>query len=168
MPAHFQRFLRAIETHDVEAALALLSEDFQLVFVEHGVTLDKSAMVDVLGWDRAVNGSLAFADLQVSDRSVAGLFTERNDFLELIGIPHLQARVVYELGDGGLIERQTYEPLPRQPSIQAHLEPAIEWARANRPAALEEVYPGEQMSFDEASGRKWISLLEAWREAGDD
>lgn len=165
MRKRFEAYIKALNEHDIEKALAYLAVNFQLVFTDQGFTIDKEGFADVLGWDKGVNGKVAYSDLDKEGYSIKGLFTERNDFFELIGIEALKATMVFWFNTPGLIVKQSYTPLPNQPSVREKMQPAIEWARANRPAELEEVYPGGNMRYNQKMGERWVALLKEWKVA---
>ncbi len=165
MQEHFQSYIKALNDHKVEKALDHLSKDFELYFTEYNIKIKKKEYVDVLGWDKGSNGKVEYEDLKLDGNTVTAVFTERNDFLSLIGIESLKATISYKFDDSGKINRQTYTPFPDQPSTQDKLENCISWAKKNRPEALKEVYPNDQLQFNQEMAKKWVALLEDWRSA---
>jgi hypothetical protein len=161
----FESYLAAINDHDIEGALSYLDNNFRLVFVGSEMSMTKEQVVDVYGWDAGANGNVRHEELTVSENCLSGIFVEQNDFLKLIDIPELNARVTYKFGKNGLIEEQQYELLPNQPSFAENMKPATEWAREHRRDMLEEVYLNGQMVFNEEMARKWVALLAEWRES---
>ncbi len=161
-----QAYLQAINDHDIETALSYLSDDFTLVFTESGLTMGKEQMADVLGWDSGANGNVTYDELQVSDNTISSVFTEQNDFLKLIGIREMKARVSFEIKDG-LIRQQHYEALPNQPSFMEKMQPAVDWAARHRKKVLDEIYPGGQLQFNQKMAKRWVALLRQWRDATD-
>lgn len=162
MKQHFDTYMQAVRQHDIEEILSLMDDDFQLHFTEFGITMAKNDMPDVLGWDKAVSGSVTFGNLQVEGDTVSAIFTEKNEFFRLLGIDSLQAEVTYTFNENGKLIKQTYTPLPIQPDFQQPLQAVIDWAKKNRPEELEAIYPNGQMVFNEKMGRRWVALLKEW------
>lgn len=163
MKDQFNAYVQALNNHEIDRIMSFLSDDFQLHFTEYDMAIGKEAMGDVLGWDKGVNGSVSCDQWQIEEDSVKTIFTERNEFLRLIGIIALRAEITYRFDNSGLISTQIYRLLPGQPSFQKELEPALEWARKHRSGELAEVYPQNQIQFNEEMGMKWVALLKEWR-----
>jgi len=45
------------------------------------------------------------------------------------------------------------------------MQPAVEWARENRPDELNEIYHQNQMQFNQQMGQRWVALLDEWKKA---
>ena len=165
MRKQFEAYLAAVNEHDTDKALSYLSSSFQLKFADYDYVIDKKRFVHVLGWDKGVNGKITCSDLEEEKYSIKGLFSERNDFFQLIGIDALTATMVFWFDQRGLIIRQVYMPLACQPSLKEKLKPAVEWARANRPEELEAIYPQEQMQYNQEMAERWVALLKEWKAA---
>ena len=161
----FQSYRNALNNHDKEKALTYLAEDFKLVFVDFDMTMTKDQVVDVLGWDVGANGKVTHGELHVSENTISGTFTEQNDFLKLINIPQLKAKIIYKFGEDGLIKEQLYQALPDQPSFLEKMKPAINWAAQYREEELAIIYPNNQMLFNEEMAKRWVVLLKDWRKA---
>jgi len=165
MSKQFEAYFKSHNDHEVEKALSFLSDDFVLHFTEYDFKIDKGGLVDVLGWDKGVNGKVSYEKLTTKGDSITGLFTEQNDFLKLVGIEELKATITYRFDISGMITKQTYTPLPDQPSFQVKMQAGIEWAKTNRPQELNEIYPKNQMQFNEEMGKRWVILLKEWKTA---
>ena len=165
MRKQFEAYFDELNQHEIEKVLSFLSEDFELHFTEYDFKIDKKGLIDVLGWDKGVNGEVSYEKLITEGNSITGLFTERNDFLKLIGIEELKATISYRFDISGKIAKQTYTPLPGQPSFQEKMQPAIEWARTNRPDELNEIYPQNQIQFNQEMAERWVILLKEWKTA---
>lgn len=161
----FEAYMKAVNDHDIEKALTFLSENFKLTFTDYDFSIDKKGFVDVLGWDKGVNGRISWKGLEVEGYSIKGRFTEQNDFFRLIGIDGLQATMVYWFNTPGLIVKQAYTPLSGQPSSREKMQPAVEWAKKNRPEELKAIYPQGQMQYNQEMGERWVALLKEWKAA---
>ena len=165
MSKQFEAYFKSHNDHETEKTLSFLSDDFVLHFTEYDFKIDKGGLVDVLGWDKGVNGKVSYEKLTTKGDSIIGLFTEQNDFLKLVGIEELKATITYKFDISGMITKQTYTPLPDQPSFQDKMQAGIEWAKTNRPQELSEIYPKNQMQFNEEMGKRWVILLKEWKTA---
>jgi len=165
MRLQFDEYIAALNDHNLDKALSLLSNDFQLNFTEYDISMDKKEIINVLGWDKGVNGSVEYKDMVVEGDSITALFTEQNDFLKLVGIDELKANNTFTFDNFGLIIKQTYTPLTGQPSFQENMKPAIEWARENKPEELNKIYPHNQMIFNQEMGERWVALLKEWKKS---
>jgi len=149
MSKQFEAYFKSHNDHETEKTLSFLSDDFVLHFTEYDFKIDKGGLVDVLGWDKGVNGEVSYEKLTTKGDSITGLFTERNDFLKLLGIEGLKATITYRFDISGMIVKQTYTPLPDQSSFQDKMQAGVEWARTNKPQELNEIYPQNQIQFNE-------------------
>ena len=163
MKKKFESYVAVLNGHNIEKALSFLSDDFHLHFIDYELIIDKKGMVDVLGWDKGVNGRVSYKHLVVEGDSIRGLFTEQNDFFKLVGIDELRAKITYTFDKSGLIVEQFYTPLPDQPSFQEKMQPVIEWARENRPDEITEIYHQNQLQFNQEMGERWVALLKEWQ-----
>ncbi|NIV95051.1 hypothetical protein GWN42_20230 [candidate division KSB1 bacterium] len=165
MRKQFDDYFKALNEHEIEKILSFLSDDFQLHFTEYDFKIDKNGLVDVLGWDKGVNGVVSYENLEVAGDCIKGIFTERNEFFKLLDIQELKATITYKFDNSRLIVKQIYAPLPNQPSFQENMQPAIDWASTNRPDELNEIYPDNQMQFNQEMAERWVALLKEWRKA---
>lgn len=163
MKKQFEAYFQTLNNHDIDKTLGFYAEAFELHFSGSDFIIDKTAMKNILGWDKGVNGKVKYQNLEVDGNSITGLFTERNDFFRLIGIDELKSENTYVFSPSGLIIKQTYEMLPDQPSFQEKMQPAVEWARKNKPEELKEIYPHDQIQYSREMGRRWVVLLAEWR-----
>jgi len=163
MRKQFEAYFKSHNAHEIEKTLSFLSDDFVLHFTEYDFKIDKEGLVDVLGWDKGVNGNVSYEKLTTNADSITGLFTEQNDFLKLVGIEELKATITYKFDISGKIVRQTYTPLPDQPSFQDKMQLSIEWAKINRPQELNDIYPKNQIQFNEETGKRWVILLKEYK-----
>lgn len=165
MKKQFDEYIKALNQHDIEKVLGFLADDFELYFVEFDSSMDKKAYVDVLGWDKGVNGKVTYENLEIEGNTIKGLFTERNQFFDLVDITEMKATITYRFNENGKIVKQSYTALPDQPAFQEKMQPVIEWARAHMPNELEEIYPQNQMIYNEEMGKRWVALLKKWKAA---
>jgi hypothetical protein len=163
MKRQVETYVQSLNEHDLEKALSMLSNDFKLHFTEYDARVDKKGMVNILGWDKGVNGMVSYEDLAAEGDSVTGLFSEQNDFFKLIGINEFKAKVSFTFDESGLMVKQSYTPLPNQPSFLEKMQPAIEWAKKSRPEELAKIYRDNQIQFTEQMGKRWVLLLKEWK-----
>ena len=157
-------FLDAHHRHDIGAALAFLSTDFQLKF-PGGFIMSKKDVENILVWDHAVNGVYTYENVQVEGDTLRCLLREHNDFFQLLGIEELQANMTYRFNEQGLFIEQLYEPVSGQRDWKEALKPALAWARENRGEELAEIYPDDQFVYTAKMAERWLALLREWRTA---
>ncbi|HSR67805.1 MAG TPA: nuclear transport factor 2 family protein [Acidobacteriota bacterium] len=160
-----ERYRQAVNAHDMDRALACLAPDFQLHFVGSEYSLSKEALSKAMGWDAGADGQVEWEPVGSSGGSFSYEGQESNEFLRLLGIPHLKFQTTFSVNSQGLIEKQRYQLLPDQPSSQEAMKPAVEWARRHRPQELAEIYPDGQMVYSKEMARRWVALLKEWRAA---
>ncbi|MDN5202526.1 hypothetical protein QQ008_14155 [Fulvivirgaceae bacterium BMA10] len=161
------RYFKSLNSHHIGEILDFFSEDFQLHFSGYDDTIDKTALKSILAWDKGVNGKVSFQNLVINNELVTIDFTEQNDFFRLIGIKELKATITYAFDPAGKILKQTYTPFPDQPSFQEYMKPAVQWAKSNRQDELNEIYPNDQMIFNEEMAKRWLILLKQWKRASE-
>lgn len=130
-------------------------------FKSDGVSIDVKEDLE------SVDFGLGFGGGVVKPSGNMTLFAEAKYFLGLSNINKVEgeSKISYRFNLDGLIYRQTYTPLPNQPSFQENMQPAIEWAKRNRTGELREIYREGHMSFNQEMGERWVSLLRQWHEA---
>ena len=152
----------AMRAGDVDRSLSYLAEDFELRDAAGRQRMDRGAMRDVLQWDAALNGKMAFSALEWEDDTVSGEFTETNDLYELLGMEPRRYRIEFHF-NGDLIREQVYEVLDSDgPSMRQALEPFLEWASAGHATDLDEIYPGGRFVYTASTANRWVELLQAW------
>lgn len=167
MKKQFETYFQALNNHDIDKTLRFYAEAFELHFSGSDFIIQKKGMRQILGWDQGVNGKVSYKNLKTEGNSVTGLFTEQNDFFRLIGIKELKSENTYVYNPSGLIIKQTYRMLPDQPSFQAKMQPAVEWARENKSKELREIYPQDQIKYSREMGKRWVALLTEWKNANN-
>jgi hypothetical protein len=156
-------YVAALNAHDVEKALSYLSDELALVSRGTETSLDKTALREMLGWDVAVQSAVSYESLDWEGETVTALFTERNDFYELLGISERRYRVTFGF-EGDNIASLRVEPVADDaPSLAEALRPVVEWASTGHGELLAEIYADGDLVLSEGSARKWMELLRAWR-----
>lgn len=159
------RYLSAVDRHDIDAALALLADDFELRF-RGGPTMDREALARAMGWDVGTQGSLEWEVVSEEGAEITVEGTETNEFLRLLGVPPLPFRSRFTVNEDRLIEHQLYEVDWSGVSMEDELAPAVRWAEEHAPGELAEIYPGRKLVYTEEMGRRWVALLKRWKKGG--
>jgi len=105
MNSQIEAYIAAHNDHDLKKVLSFLSDAFELHFTEYGIKMDKKEMVNVMGWDKGVNGRVSYKNLVAQGDSITGLFTEKNDFFTLVGIDDFKAQITFAFDRSGLITK---------------------------------------------------------------
>jgi hypothetical protein len=159
-----QQYLAA---QTLDEASALLAPDYRIWFGERsGEGKDRAAALEMLRWDFALNPYRRLDELTVGDDGTVTIRVhEENDLSRLIAYPGWNATSTFTVNAQGLITSQLYVPDPGRPDWHPYLEPALVWLRANRPEALERVYPDGRVIQTGDTARQWVALLKAWRQS---
>jgi hypothetical protein len=157
-------YVAAINAHDVDRALSYFADELRFVTPDTEATLDRRDLRGMLDWDAATGSAVSYEQLAWEGEIVTALFTERNDFYKLLGIPErrYQATFVFE---GESIASLRLEPASDNgPSLAEALAPVLSWASTEHGDVLREIYPDGNLVLSENSAREWLQLLRAWRE----
>lgn len=167
-----EAYLAALSRHDLGAAGAFLAEDATMAFAGAEFEMTKPQILTALGWDVGANGRFSYETLtheNTPDNVVVIALTETNEFLDLLDLPPLEAKMTFTVNDASLIQtilyKQTGEGSADPGAIQRALEPAVAWAREDRPEELEEIYPDGQIQYRRETAVRWVRLLREWRES---
>lgn len=157
-------YLDAVNRHDIDGALACLSDDFTLEFVG-GPAMGKAGMASAMGWDAGVGGRVQWEVVEEGAREVAVDGTESNEFFRLLGVGPLPFRSRFRVDDHGRIVRQRHQSQGPGSDYASALAEAVAWAERKEPEELAEIYPNGELVYSEAMGRRWVALLRRWKEA---
>lgn len=164
--------VRRVNEHDVEGALGMLTDDFEFRDTAGTFSIDREGTRSMLEWDVVVKARAEVEVLSEDGDSIEVRLTETNDFLAALGVDALSHRVRYVVdrasGDGeGLIQAIVLLEAERVGSrISGALEPAMEWARRERPEALSAVMADGSPVYTGESAPAWLELLAEARAAG--
>lgn len=170
------RYLEAVADHDFPGALALLADDFELVFAGGGM-LGKRAMASAMGWDAGTGSVLRWEVVSAQDREVVVEAEETNEFLRLLELGPWPFRSRFTVDGGGRIVRQEYRVEQAGPPVEERLGPVLAPVLApvlgmrpgGEPGALDGIHSEETgLVHTEEAGRRWVALLQRWRAARDD
>ena len=156
-------YVEALNAHDVDKALSYLADELRFVTEDMEETLDRTTVRGMLGWDVATQSTVSYEELESEGDTVTALFTERNDFFALLGIPERRYQATFRF-EGENIASLHIEPAGDDaPSLDEALEPVLTWASTRHGDVLAQIYPNGSLVFSEDSARKWLELLRAWR-----
>lgn len=161
-----RRYLDHANAHDVSGALACLDDAFELEFAGSGHVMPKGAVGAALGWDAGVQGRMDWEVVGADGPHVTITGQESNAFLSLLGIERLPFRSTFEVTENGSIRRQVHEVDWGDVSLDAAMQPLVEWARSHAPDELAEIYPEGRMHYTREAGARWVALAQRWRQAG--
>ncbi len=164
--ATVKAYREAVNSHDAEAALGYLCDDFRLEFAG-GPELTKAALADAIGWDVGTRGRLDWRVVSSGPGGIVVEGEETNAFLRLLGLGPLRFRSTFRVDPRGCIAAQRYEALSSEESVDEALRPVIAWAERHAPEELARLYPEGRLTYSERSGRGWVALLRRWRAAED-
>jgi hypothetical protein len=162
----FEAYRHAYNQHDSKAVLSFLAPDYEFKVANSTYKVAKKDISGLLEWDFATNAHTAYSDVEVKGNTISATLTEQNDFYKSIGISERKYRFTFIYDEAGLIKESILEQaLSKTPSFDAALNPALDWARKERPQELSEIYPDGKFIYNRQMAKRWLALLRDWREA---
>ena len=167
-------FLRDLDRHDVEGALARLHDAFSFRSGDGSFTVGKESMPAMLAWDVAARGEIEVRELTGRGDTVRARLVERNRFTDLLELEPWTVEATFVVRDGRIVEEVAREVVAEGPSFTERFERALEpvrrWAVEARPAAARAVFDGGRVArYDGPTARGLLELIEGYRrEAGLD
>ena len=162
----FEAYRHAYNQHDLKAVLSFLAPDYEFKVANSTYKVAKKDISGLLEWDFATNAHTAYSDVEVKGNTISATLTEQNDFYKSIGISERKYRFTFIYDEAGFIKESILEQaLSKTPSFDAALNPALDWARKERPQELSEIYPDGKFIYNTQMAKRWLTLLRDWREA---
>jgi hypothetical protein len=157
------RYLTLVNRHDVKAALACLSDSFELRFGGSDYTMGKDAMASAMGWDAGVKGRLEYSVIEADGGQVVIEGHESNDFLKLLGIVSLSFRSRFTVDNEGLVERQEHHVDWGNVTLEIAMKPLIDWASEHEPDEMAEIFTNGHPLYTEEAAQRWVAMAKRWR-----
>lgn len=113
-------------------------------------------------WDSVMNGRTTLDSIWFDEekKAVKTLFTETNDFYDLIGKPASVAEQSFWLNGKGEIDESLIFWLPdKNISADTFLHPVIEWARKRDSIEIADLYKNEEIEPSAENAVRWKALL---------
>ena len=113
-------------------------------------------------WDKAMNGVYTFENIDINThaRTITGDFTETTDFLKAIGMPEgFSAKITYWYNKDFQITGKLYGWSPDNRSMATMVKPMADWAKANNPELIEQVYPNESFTPSTENAKIWKQII---------
>lgn len=166
--ATVRAFLGALEGPDVEAALALLDEDFVFRNAAGSFEVDRDGIAPILTWDATARSEPRIEELRVSGDTVRTRLVERNRFSELLDLEPWVVDAEFVVRDGRILRETVRELTGEGPSFterfRAALEPVHRWAVEERPGVAEAVFEdGRIARYDGPTARRLMRLIVSYR-----
>lgn len=161
-------FLRELDHHDVEGALAFLDEDFTFRSADGSFAADRESMPAMLSWDAEAEGRVEIEELRASADTVRTRIIERNRFSQLLDLEPWVVDAEFVVRGGRIQQETVREVTGEGPSFterfHAALEPVRRWALEERPGEAEAVFEdGRIARYDGPTARRLIRLIESYR-----
>ena len=113
-----------------------------------------------------MNARSAYSDIQIKGNIISTVLTEQNDFYKAIGVSERKYQLTFVYDDQGLIKEAVLEKsLSSSEAFDVALNPALEWARKERPGELAEIYPNNNFVYNTQTAKRWLRLLNDWHKA---
>ncbi|MCB0487790.1 MAG: hypothetical protein R2820_15140 [Cyclobacteriaceae bacterium] len=113
-------------------------------------------------WDSVMNGRTILDSIwfDAKTQAVKTLFTETNDFYDLIGKPASVTEQSFWINHTGEIHESLIYWLPdKNISADILLQPIIEWARTHDSTEIAELYKNEEIEPSAENAVRWKALL---------
>ncbi|KPK70680.1 hypothetical protein AMJ87_08550 [candidate division WOR_3 bacterium SM23_60] len=162
-------YVETYNTHDVDEIMTFYTDDVRFENVGVWVKTDKQEVRKITEWDATTHIVMKVSNVMVRGDTVTFSLLETNDWLKLAGIGEAlyePSRIVFKDGKIAIIQAKLTEEslnrwMPKWNSILA-------WATEHRPDRLAEVMPEGAFVFGADYARKWLELLEEWRQATEE
>lgn len=166
-------FLRHLDGHEVDAALALFDDDFVFRSGDGSFTAGRDAIPPMLAWDAAAGSDVDVRELTVSGDTVRVHLVERNRFTELLELEPWVVDATFVVRDGRIVEEVAREVVVDGPSFTERFERALApvrgWASEARPAEADSVFTDGRMArYDGPTARRLLELIEAYLDRSGD
>jgi hypothetical protein len=166
LKGRFEAYRRAMNSHDLQAVLSFLAAEYEFKVANSNYKVAKKDITGQLEWDFAVNARSAYSDIQIKGNTISTVLTEQNDFYKAIGISERKYQLTFVYNDQGLIKEAILEKsLSSSEAFDSALNPALEWARKERPGELAEIYPNNNFVYNTQMAKRWLRLLSDWHKA---
>jgi len=161
-----QRIESYLNASTVDTKANYMADDYRSYFEEKkGDGKDKqAALKSFSNWDAPMHPDIEILSCVSNGNTWTVHFNERNDFAKLIGFPGWKATSRLTFNSKRLITESIYIPDSSNPSYKPYLRPVLDWLQQNMPAELNEVYKDNKLVQTEESAKKWILILQTWRE----
>lgn len=156
-----------LNAHSIEARGKFLSEDYHSFFAEKkGKGKNKSAALKSFSnWDAPLNPDIKIISYKIKGSEWEVEFNEQSDFTKPIGFPGWKGKQLITFNSHKQITQSIYIPNDENPDYKEWLQPAMDWLEKNHPAELKQVYQEHKLVQNPEAARKWVSLLQQWKEA---
>lgn len=166
LKTRFEAYRRAMNSRDLQAVLSCLAADYEFKVANSSYKVAKKDVVGQLEWDFAMNARSAYGDIQINGNTISTALREQNDFYKAIGVSERKFQFTFVYNDQGLIKEAILEKsLSSFEAFDAALNPALEWARKERPGELAEIYPNNNFVYNTQMAKRWLRLLRDWHKA---
>jgi len=159
-----QSYVEAYNSHDVEKVMSLYTDD--VIFENVGVwkKQGKQEIRKITEWDATTHIHMQVSDIEVFGDTVTFYLIETNDWLKMAGIGelHYKGSIV---GHKGLIQKVRAEITEKSlETFQKAWQSIMGWAYEERSSELAELMPNGEFLYGGEVAKKWLVLLQEWRE----
>jgi hypothetical protein len=161
-----QSYAQACNERDIEAAMAMCTDDIRFEMVGAGTKVGKDDVRLFHEFLAELNVSLSMQDLAVSGDTVSHRTMERNDVLRLVGIGEITYANCHVSFRDGLIAGIQAELAPSsREAFDAAMRPVMAWASRERKEVLAQLMPQGEFVHTAQNARIWLALLQDWRQS---
>jgi hypothetical protein len=161
-----KKFVESYNLHDIERTMAFYTQDIRFEIVGVWVRVGSEKVRELVEWDVETNIHMTVTDVHSRGNIIQCHLYETNDWLGLSGIGEMHYEPCLFVFRDTLINEIRAELTGE--SSQRYMrswQEIIEWTTANRSKILLELMPGGKFMYGRERARKWLSLLQEWRDA---
>lgn len=158
-------YVEAYNSHDIDKVMSLYIDDVTFENVGVWTKQGKHEVRKITEWDAATHIHMHVSDIEVVGDTVTFYLIETNDWLKLAGIGewHYKGSIVVH---NGLIRKLRAEITEQSlKTFQKAWQSIMGWASKERSSELAELMPDGEFLYGEKVAKKWLVLLQEWREA---
>lgn len=158
-------YVEANNAHDVDRVMALYTDDIRFENVGVWVKQGKEEVRTIAEWDAKTHIHMTVSDITVRKDTVTFRLIETNDWLKNAGVDEWRWEA-YVITKNGLIKEIRAALTEESAKIFIPVyQSIIRWMSEERPEELAELMPDGEFLYEEGAAKKWLVLLQEWREA---
>jgi len=161
-----RRYAEAYNKHDIDPLMSFYTQDIRFEIVGVWVRVGSEQVRELVEWDAETHIRMAITDVHSRGNIIQCHLSETNDWLGLSGIGEMHYEPCHFVFRDTLIKEIRAEVTDEsRQRYMRYWQEIIEWTTANRSKLLLELMPGGKFVYGRERARKWIGLLQEWRDA---
>jgi hypothetical protein len=161
-----RRYIEAYNSHDIDRIMSYYVTDIRFEIVGVWVRVGSEQARERVEWDAETHIHLAITNVHSRGNIIQCRLSETSDWLGLSGVGEMHYEPCHFIFRDTLIKeiRAELTSESRQRYMR-YWQEIVEWTTANRSKLLLELMPAGKFAYGRERARKWLGLLEEWRDA---